>query len=283
MRKIERPGFNVRTVFEQCISNMANQELRTELTDSLDKIERSEEDFNEKKETNEIYLIKRNVEISETANTDVLVKIYTERLVNKKNNARRYYDQILLSAPKGKCPLCNQRIADTLDHYLPKTLYPLLSVTPINLIPACSVCNKGKLIDYPLNSEQESLHPYYDNIENEEWLKCEVLEVNPIIFKYSVQSPDCWSELLKERVMNHFNSFKLNTLYVIHAIEEFANIKFQIEKLFNNGGQQLLKDHLSDCYESRKIIDRNSWQTAFYKALFDNDDFCRGNFIGNSY
>jgi hypothetical protein len=279
MRKIDKPLVSVSTVFEQCISNIRDKGLKIELENSIKLIQDAENNFDQKKQVNEIYLIDRNAIISTIVNADVLKSIYTDRLVNKKNQGRIIYNSILISAPKEKCPLCNQRIADTLDHYLPKSEYPILAVSPLNLVPACTACNKGKLMDYPTNSEEETLHPYYDDIENENWLNCELLMIKPIIFNYYVQAPLSWDSLLKNRVENHFSSFNINKLYKIHSAQEFENIKHHLEKLFINGGTSLLKEHLLDSYDSRKLIDKNSWQTVFYGCLLNNISFCNGGFI----
>lgn len=50
----------------------------------------------------------------------------------------------------------------TLDHFYPKSKYPYLSISPLNLIPICSSCNQ-------LKSDMDILskpfpHPYYDSI-----------------------------------------------------------------------------------------------------------------------
>ncbi|MEJ8819395.1 HNH endonuclease [Lacibacter sp. H407] len=279
MRQIKKPTITSRKVFEDCIDNVNDANFKLELTKSLNTIELAEKDFDEKKLKNETYLIARNTFVNATVNATELKKIYSDRMVNKTNKGRNYYDQILVSAPSGRCPLCNQRIATTLDHYLPKSEYPMLSVCPLNLIPACSDCNKGKLINFPTTNDEETLHPYYDNIENVEWLKCNVIQIKPIIFNYYVDPPAGWSGLLKSRVIGHFKSFKLNPLYTTHALEEFENIKYQLEKLYNSGGAILLKEHLKDCYDSRYAINKNSWQTAFYFAILNNINFCDGHFI----
>src|SRR5262245_19880217 len=78
-----------------------------------------------------------------------MVAVYDNRLVKKTAPGRRIYDKIFTSAPNDKCPLCGHRNVKTLDHYLPKALFPALTVTPINLIPACSDCNKAKLSTAP--------------------------------------------------------------------------------------------------------------------------------------
>lgn len=229
---------------------------------------------------NQLFQIARNRVINTNINYEFLKKLYTQRMLDKKNIARRFYDQIIISAPKGKCPNCNHRQANTLDHYLPKSEYPILSVSPINLIPSCSNCNTGKLINYPTSSESEVIHPYFDDIDGVNWLQCSIINIKPLLYNFSViDSSFSTIPFLNERLKNHFNSFELNRLYKTQSSEEFENIKFQIEKLFYNGGNASLKEYLFDCYESRQKTDINSWQTAFYKCLYENDNFCNGLFI----
>lgn len=279
MRKIVRPEFTVKDVFGACIQNTKSVALKQELSNSIGTIESAELDFDAKKNTNTLHLIQRGIAVNAIVNTDQLKKIYTDKLLDKSNDGRIYYNAILASAPKGKCPLCSQREATTLDHYLPKSEYPLLSVTPLNLVPACKDCNTGKLSDYPKNSTEETLHPYYDDVEDFEWLKSRVLQCNPFLIEYYVDPPRGVNRLLKARIQYHFDSFKLNELYVIHATEEFANIYVQLSKLFNSGGKDSLIAFLTECYNSRTVNSKNSWQTAFYSGLLNSTDFCNGRFV----
>lgn len=278
MKSLKKPSFSVSTVLSHCISNM-REPLKTLLLNSSTVFEDSEKEFILLTEINTLFKIKRNIAISNVLTSDVLKKLYTDRLLKKDNAARKYYDAILLLAIKGKCPLCNQRIVDTLDHYLPKSEYPLLSISPVNLIPACSACNRGKLISFPSCSEEETLHPYFDNIDKDTWLKCEIIETKPILIKYSVSPPDTWEGLLKKRVINHFNSFGINKLYVTHGLEEIENSRYHFEKLFRNGGARVLKEHLLDVYTSRSKVDKNSWQSALYWALYQDNRITEGKFM----
>ena len=65
------------------------------------------------------------------------------------------------------CPYCNINRIDVLnnpslltgelDHFIPKTLYPIFSVSFFNLIPSCKICNKLKLaIDKPMANPLDS-------------------------------------------------------------------------------------------------------------------------------
>jgi 5-methylcytosine-specific restriction endonuclease McrA len=280
MKKIDKPSVNISTVVSDSINNLRDEVLRDEVIANLARFQDFENDFESKIQSNQLFQIARNRVINTNINYEFLKKLYTQRMLNKNNVARRFYDQIIISAPKGKCPNCNHRQANTLDHYLPKSEYPILSVSPINLIPSCSNCNTGKLINYPTSSENEAIHPYYDDIDGVNWLKCSIINLRPLLYKFSViDSAFSTIPFLNERLKNHFKSFELNKLYKTQSSEEFENIKYQIEKLFNNGGSAFLKEYLFDCYESRQKTDVNSWQTAFYKCLYESHDFCNGRFI----
>ncbi|QXP71037.1 hypothetical protein H0I29_02780 [Polaribacter sp. R2A056_3_33] len=279
MKKIVKPNFSVADVLIECIDNLQNENLKQELIDSTNQFTSAESDFESKVITNTLHQIQQNIEISNTINSSVLKGIYTDRMVNKTNKGRVFYNSIFISAPYGKCPFCSVKQVRTLDHYLPKSKYPILSITPNNLVPSCSDCNKDKLVDSPTSSEEETLHPYFDDIENFDWLKAKILTLNPIKFEYYVSPPNEWSDLLKTRLTNHFSAYLLNDLYSIHAIEEFENIKLQLTKLYQNLGVNQLKEHILDCYISRYSVNKNSWQTAFYNCLYENEDFCNGSFI----
>ena len=251
MRKINPPTISVKQVFEDCIDNVRNKALRSALYASVTTIETAEVDFHNKKQNNTLYLIPQNKIVSSTVNAIELKKNYTDRLTKKGNKGRVHYDSILLSAPNGRCPLCSHREANTLDHYLPKSLYPILSVTPLNLIPSCMECNKGKLIDVPTSSAEETLHPYYDDVESFQWLKARVISSKPFIIEFYTLPPKQIPTLLSTRIRNHFNSFELNNLYSTHSIEEFHNCKLQFTRLFEEGGKARLIAHLNDAYDSR--------------------------------
>lgn len=280
MKKIDKPLFTISTILSSSINNLRNEDLKREVIRNLSLFQEFENDFETKIQANQLYQITRNRIINANIDYEFLKKLYTQRMLNKNNDARRFYDQIIISAPKGKCPNCNHRQANTLDHYLPKSEYPILSVSPINLIPSCSTCNTGKLIEFPNSSESEVIHPYYDDIDNINWLQCSITKVNPLLYNFSVKDSIFPTlPLLEERLKNHFTSFNLNQLYKVQSSEEFENINYQLTKLYSNGGYDVLKEYLFDCYESRNLIDINSWQTAFYKCLSQNDDFCNGLFI----
>lgn len=64
------------------------------------------------------------------------------------------------------CPTCGEDGSPgTLDHYLPKDVFPELSVCLVNLTPMCSRCQEEKSTDYRTeNGGKMFFHPYFDSI-----------------------------------------------------------------------------------------------------------------------
>lgn len=273
MKKIAKPIFKVREVFLECISTVNNATLKTNLTDCVDILEDAETDFESKFLLNNIHQINQNSVITAPIGKKEMKTVYDYRMRQTEIPRREYYDKLFSSAPYGKCPLCSVREVDTLDHYLPKSKYPIFAVTPVNLIPSCFKCNIEKSISYPTSSEEQTLNPYYDDIENEEWLNAVVLQTSPISFHYFINPPDHWPQILKDRVINHFQSYNINELFSSHANEEFRGSKKQLVNLYNDD-QSLLVHHLTESYLSKIDLGINSWQAVLYKTLLNDNWFC---------
>ncbi|MFF4983341.1 HNH endonuclease [Streptomyces sp. NPDC001046] len=210
-----------------------------------------------------------------------MVAIYTGRMAKKGAAGRVIYDDLILAAKDGRCPLCGQRPVSTLDHHLPKSLYPALAVDPLNLIPACADCNKLKLDVAPVSPEDETLHPYFDNIEQRSWLHAEVVEVAPAALRFFVRAPSEWDETLAQRARAHFKKFGLAKLYASQAAQEMSNIQYRLAQLYSvnaEGGAQRVQEYLEEEAESRRRAYLNSWQTATYAALANSAWFCSGGF-----
>lgn len=85
--------------------------------------------------------------------------------------------------------------------------------------------------------------------------------------------------MLFERVKGHFHSFKLKTLYGTQAGRELSGRKFQLTNTFDSGaGGDGIRRLLTDEAISRGVSNKNSWQTALYQGLAENDWFCGGGF-----
>jgi hypothetical protein len=161
---------------------------------------------------------------------------------------------------------------------LPKAHYPALAVLPDNLVPACADCNKTKGDGLVTDAADQFLHPYFDAIENDLWLRAEVLETSPAAMRFFVECPLHWDALTGERVRRHFGRLALGKLYASQAAQELVNIRYQLSLLNERAGAAGVRQFLAETYASRTHARINAWQTAFYAALRESDWYCNGGF-----
>ncbi|MEK4250339.1 HNH endonuclease [Paenibacillus sp. FSL W7-1287] len=254
-------------VFKACISKVKNHALKQQLESCEQEIIKDSKNFIRYAKRNMLHLIPEKSVVGNGVSKTEMEKVYTDRMAKKSAPGRAFYDKLITTPKNGICPLCGHRIVQTLDHHLPKAKHPSLVVSPINLIPACSDCNKIKLDKQPTSPEEEPLHPYFDDVENDRWLYAEVIQGNPISLRYHVKAPSQWDAVKAARVKNHFASLGLARLYSIQAATELADIKHRLNKLYHSSGPDAVRSHLLDSAESCEQQHLNYWKTAMYHAL----------------
>lgn len=274
MKKLLKPDDLPVDVFDACISRIRDQELKTRLQRCRGEIESQSEVYDEKAEDTLLHEIESEESVSNLVSIEEMKKVYANRMAKKLAPGRVYYDKIMSIPEYGRCPLCNQRTVTTLDHYLPKSEFPALAVSPLNLVAACQDCNKTKSDVVPDSSEQETLHPYYDDVEGFNWIEARIDSREPLSFVFYVKDLQGHDAVLIERLKHHFATFKLNDLYSSHASEEVANIEFVCKKLFDSNGGDSVRSFLLESAESRQMVNLNSWQSVLYSCLAESDWYC---------
>ena len=197
-------------------------------------------------------------------------KVYTEKFANEDGPGRQYYNAIKEQAERNICPICGIRMVKTLDHYLPKSKFPTLSVTPSNLIPSCRDCNMDKRDNVAYDSQNTPVHIYFDDVPNEPWLQVTVGDNLEIL--YYISCPDTWDVGLRSRVEKHLDFYNLHELYSSHANGEVANSIHMWKKTIIQSNLEVLKLSLIDECESAELNDMNSWKSALYRGLVVNFD-----------
>ncbi|MDS0528473.1 HNH endonuclease [Clostridium sp. SHJSY1] len=271
MIKVKKPYYKQKEILNDCISNMNNGSKKSRILSSKSTIKQESINYDEIAKDGELSTISTSDIIRGGATKDDMVWLYTNKFVG--DMGRKYYDRLMLLPRHGICPFCGERTVSTLDHYLPKTQYPVYSITPFNLVAACSDCNKAKSDKVITSREKETIHPYYDNFDDEIWIKAKLIEEFPIGFSFYVDKPNSWEDVKFKRANNHFNTFHLNKLYSSHAASEFTSYKFMIKTFYKHGGEELIKLDLESRIESHRKVWLNSWEAAMYTALLNNKWF----------
>ncbi len=285
MRAINPPQVNFIDVLDTCIDSISCENLTNKLNAITPQLNIAIQDYNLKVATADLFQIQPFTQGDESIVTGQVKKkelkgLYTFHMVPAKKPARAYYDQIKMLAPLNICPFCGFGHVSTLDHYLPKAKFPLLSILPNNLVPSCADCNKGKSAGIATIKQEQCLHPYFDqgHFVNEQWLFAEVVESSPVSIIFHITPPPHWPKDDKKRVESHFIDFKLGSRFKIQAATELPVLKGELEYDYQinqaDGVKQAL--HRKSMASSAQHV--NWWKTAMYQALANNDWYCDGGF-----
>ncbi|MGE7983696.1 HNH endonuclease [Solibacillus sp. NPDC093137] len=207
--------------------------------------------------------------IEDRISTTQFKDLYDRKLVG--GNGRAIYNAIFKSTEI--CPTCLLRGIDQVDHFLPKSKYPLYSVSPLNLVPICEKCNGVK-------SAKDAntftfIHPYFHELNDLTWLKARIhIDSNIIGFNYFMDIPDTLENHIElEKVISEYlKALKLLPLYNSKASELHSNMQNIFRDMYDVGGKETVLALFKSFYKKGcKIGTSNSSEAVFYKALIDDD------------
>jgi 5-methylcytosine-specific restriction endonuclease McrA len=279
MHPLPRPTDDPTGVFLQCIDRIRDPDRKNRLAAVAGDVGEAAHEYEDAAAASEIHTLPHAAGLGEQVTTDDLVFVYSSGMVRPNAPGRVVYDKLIAAAAHGRCPLCGHGVVKTLDHHLPKSTYPALSVVPSNLIPVCPSCNKQKGDRTPNTAAEQTIHPYFDDIDGHIWLHGEVIQTAPPSVTFSVKPPNNWNDDLKARVQFHFGLFSLAELYAEEAAVEYEDIREYLTGLFNDAGTESVRRHLAEQAASRTANSRNSWKAATYRAWAASQWFWSGGFI----
>lgn len=169
------------------------------------------------------------------------------------------------------CPACGEMgKPNTLDHYLPKGLFPQFCVTPLNLFPMCDACQKEKLEKTGGAAEPRFfLHPYFDAFISNQVLTITIeppfdtpsfvlnISNNLTPEQYSVLAAHVRELKIEERFAHFFKDQNMRTLKLVKSLRSAA---LPIEAT------------LRSIEQSHQAPTLNSWEHIYYKGVVDNPD-----------
>ncbi|MGW4249988.1 hypothetical protein [Streptomyces californicus] len=208
-----------------------------------------------------------------------LTKTYTSRLVPESAPGNALYN-VLKKVRHKICPLCGHRDVSTLDHQLPKMKYPLLAVVPINLVPACGICNGLKGEHVPKAASEQTLHPYYDDLADQQWLfaRLKWTENRPPEITYFIRPPKGADRVLAARVIRHFQMFCLAELYGPNAVREMSNIRGILRGMNAAGRHKYLLLAEGSVLVDKDAGGQNHWKRSLFQTLAGDSGYLEGGF-----
>lgn len=171
------------------------------------------------------------------------------------------------------CPCCGSPdIPTTLDHYLPQSVFPELSIVYENLTPMCSKCNELK--DNTLTDEHGNkgfIHPYYDPID-EVQLELEI--------GTPYEAPSCFNLIVPTTVLEPFRSVVVSHLKEIEfldrfekfCIEEYTDLLSTLAEEKEDGSRESIQRLILTFYNKAKRRSANKWVAIFYRGVLNNTE-----------
>lgn len=275
MRVVPKPSISPIRAYVACYSSLADLAKKSNFKSITGFINAQSIDYDTNANIANLYSLSAstNTTVQGSISKQDMKTLYQNNMVNNKRG-RKIYDKLKSLAPLERCPFCGIGTVTTLDHYLPKKEFPTFSVLPYNLVACCKDCNTGKLASFASTQNTQTLHPYYDDFTSEQWLYARVLQ--PLKIEFFVNPPAIWSQVDKDRIGEHFKNYNLNTRFSTQAANVLADLREEFI-LYNSTPSdiQFELQKKARSYESRY---KNSWETAMYQALYQDQWYCNGGF-----
>ena len=278
MKSVNRPNYDAGITFLYCITNVKDKDLVTRLKAVSASISTAALKYSIYAANKQLHLVKKEQSVGGTISAKEMVQIYESRMARKGSPGRRIYDALKLLPDHGICPFCDQGYVSTLDHILPKSLYPALAVAPDNLVGACRDCNVAKSDLAPSSAEDAPFHPYFENVSNERWLSARVVEGRVAALVFEVTDVEGWPATLNSRILNHFNALDLGLVYASQAAREISGHRDDLERVFGVRGKNGVQEELQHRSRSWEVHGINCWRSVAFHALSESEWYCGGGF-----
>lgn len=185
------------------------------------------------------------------------------------------------------CPYCNRQYISAynedskckttadLDHFYPKSIYPILGLSLYNFIPSCQLCNSRLKLDKDFKLE-EHIYPYEESFDDYGYYfttypnsegGIDYLKAESDQFELEIK---CSNKVINsvDKVENSKKTFKLEALYRNHKDYVFEIIKKAI--IYNDDYIEFIESEFSELFESKEEIIR-----LIFSNYIDKDELHR--------
>ena len=187
-------------------------------------------------------------------------------------------DEILASARLDACPYCDAASVDSLDHALPRSVYPEFSIMAQNIVPACGTCNRKKGDDCFQKTKLNLMHPYFVKLPDEPILFATVaVNAREVTWNFHLQQNGGIDDDQFESIKNMFDLLDLDERYSQASVGAITDLTACLDELYQAGGATETRIFLQKLGDSAKRNrGENYWKTAIFRGLAASVDFCDG-------
>ncbi|MPL70218.1 hypothetical protein SDC9_15973 [bioreactor metagenome] len=174
---------------------------------------------------------------------------------------------------RNTCQNCTIDSVGSMDHILPKNIYPEYIVNPYNLFPCCSKCNQYKSIT---NGDTKFLNLFLDKLPEIQYLFVNVYADNDCLnFTFDLRNDNNQiSSYLFTKIENHFNNLHLLERMKDCSISHLSAFISSIKPHFRRNGKEYVIDTtIESIYNNRSSYGYNYWKCSLEYGLITSDVF----------
>ncbi|NEX92965.1 hypothetical protein [Caulobacter sp. 17J65-9] len=180
----------------------------------------------------------------------------------------------LLAAAERRCLLCSAAAPSALDHFLPRTHHPALSILHLNLVAACELCNRRKGASCEADPQRQFVHPYFDRVPRDHvFLEAEPFAQDAISPLYRIVASPPVDMDLTSRLAWQLSELRLDAFYADEAIHYFREQKASWRSLADLGWPLLEGALERDLDSVESFSGKNTWKAAFLRGLLSHEGF----------
>lgn len=277
MRTLPMPPQAAADVVATCVGGIADPALQHRLQMIAPLLVAAAANYDQLARIQSLHQVVRAANVGAVTRPE-LEALYSQQMSATNGAARSIYNALRNASPNGKCPLCGIGTVTVLDHHLPKARYPNLSVCPFNLVPACDFCNNAKRARFPTSAEEQTIHPYYDDYTQQQWIFAHLDIAGPPVLMFYVNPPAYWPQVAKLRAKRHFDVVKLGVSYTSNANDDLIPLRNHLATIAATKGVAGVQAYLRE-EEARYATRINCWQHVMFQTLAANPWFVDGGYL----
>lgn len=171
------------------------------------------------------------------------------------------------------CPFCTINEYTTMDHFLPKELYPSHSVNSNNLIPCCQGCQNFKGTKVSEGGNRLFLNLYSDILPDEQYLFVRFIfngNTLPVI-EFFMQNVNGIDPVLFRIILSHYDKLHLFERFSDLAFDEIKKLQSQIRYFVGIlPDEEIKRSVYSQCSDDCAYYGSNYWKSILMKACIDD-------------
>lgn len=169
------------------------------------------------------------------------------------------------------CPSCGEEgTPNTLDHYLPKDIFPHFAITPVNLTPMCDICQQEKGVEtVDDNGNRIYLHPYFDEFTTAQVIELVIGRPFACPESFLLRPSGNLSHDLASLVQRHIDGLGMARRYGAFFRDEYMRL-LRLAKDARDTGVDI-REHIGLFKRLHRSKTINLWPHIFYAAVEADD------------